>query len=71
MTEHDVMNINYATAMEYTRPFYMVRPRIYQDGDKWCALYGENIMEGVFAYGNTPNDAAYASDKVWREGVQS
>ena len=32
-------------------------PRIFKDGDQWCALHGENIQEGIAGYGNTPNEA--------------
>lgn len=30
---------------------------IFQDGDKWCALLGENIMDGVSGWGDTPEEA--------------
>lgn len=31
-----------------------MKPKIYPDGDKWCALYGEDIMHGVTGFGDTP-----------------
>ena len=32
---------------DYARPHVQMRPQISLDGDKWCALYGENLQEGV------------------------
>ena len=33
-----------AAAGEYDRPSVLFRPRIYVDGDKWCALYGDGLV---------------------------
>lgn len=30
------------------------------DGDKWCALAGENLQEGVAGFGDTPSAALLA-----------
>lgn len=27
------------------------------DGDQWCALYGESLVEGQAGFGNTPIEA--------------
>ena len=47
---------------EKLRPFYLLRPRVYPDGDQWCALYGENLQHGVAGFGKTPADAAIDFD---------
>ncbi len=52
-------------ASEYERPSVMMRPKLYPDGNQWCAIYGENIQEGVAGYGCSPNDAMRAFDKAW------
>ncbi len=52
-------------ASEYERPSVIMRPRLYPDGNQWCALYGENLQEGVAGYGISPNDAMRAFDKAW------
>lgn len=52
--------------IELTRPSVIFRPSIAPDGDQWSALYGPNIMEGVVAYGDTPEKAAEAFDVAWR-----
>ncbi len=31
-----------------------------KDGDKWCALLGDNIQEGTAAFGDTKEDAIMA-----------
>lgn len=53
------------TARESRRPFVLLKPKLYPDGDMWCALYGENIQEGVCGFGETPEKAAQAFDLAW------
>ena len=48
-----------------SRPFILLRPRIFPDGNAWCALYGDNIQEGVCGFGDTPNAASIAFDIAW------
>lgn len=49
-------------------PHTRMRPRIFPDGDKWCALYGENIMEGVVGFGATPQEACKEFDRNFSNG---
>jgi hypothetical protein len=53
------------TAREARRPFVLLKPKLYPDGNAWCALYGENIQEGVAGFGETPEKAAQAFDLAW------
>lgn len=53
------------TAREARRPFVLLKPKLYPDGNMWCALYGENIQEGVAGFGETPEKAAQAFDLAW------
>ncbi len=46
-------------------PHTRMRPRIYPDGNQWCALYGENLMLGVAGFGDTPELACADFDKNW------
>jgi len=55
------------TEAERQRPFMLLRPRIYPDGNKWCALYGEDLQCGVAGLGDTPEEAARDFDKNWGE----
>lgn len=50
---------------ERIRPFFLLRPRMFPDGNQWCALYGDNIQEGVAAFGDTPAKAAVQFDIEW------
>jgi len=50
---------------ERIRPFMLLRPKIFPDGNQWCALYGENIQDGVCAFGDTPAKAAAQFDIEW------
>ena len=50
---------------ERLRPFHMMKPKLFLDGDQWCCLYGENIQEGLAGFGNTPEKAAYAFDEAF------
>lgn len=51
----------------WQRPSVLYRPSIARDGNKWSALYGDNIMEGVCGYGDTPEQAMADFDRNWRE----
>ena len=50
---------------EQQRPSVLYRPRIYTDQGLWCALYGENIQDGVAGFGETPAAACADFDKNW------
>lgn len=49
------------------RPSVIYRPSIGRDGNQWSVLYGDNIMEGVCGYGDTPEKAMADFDKNWKE----
>lgn len=87
-TEQAILNQQYANAcmdartadarfevaLDAKRPFMLLRPRVYPDGDMWCVLYGENIQEGVAGFGETPEKAAIAFDLAWlndRAGIKA
>ncbi|NBW15812.1 MAG: hypothetical protein EBR82_48280 [Caulobacteraceae bacterium] len=46
-------------------PHTRMRPRIYPDGNQWCALYGVNLQEGVAGFGDTPDKACADFDRNW------
>ena len=52
--------------MQRMRPFMLLRPKMYLDGNRWCALYGDDIQIGVCGFGDTPEKAAEAFDFAWR-----
>lgn len=56
------------TGEELRRPCVLFRPALFIDGDQWCALYGENLQEGVAGFGDTPELAMLDLDlqfKTW------
>lgn len=52
-------------AMEQQRPFVLLKPRMFPDGNQWCALYGDDLQEGVAGFGDTPASAAANFDLNW------
>jgi len=58
-----------ALAAEAARiePSYLYRPRLFIDGSEWCALYGENLQDGVAGFGRSPAEACDAFDKAWHQ----
>lgn len=54
-----------AAICDYQAPHVMMRPKVFLDGDSWCALYGENIQEGVCGFGDTPADAVNDFNNCW------
>lgn len=54
-----------AAAYEWRRPSVVFRPSLLQDGAAWCALFGDNLQEGVAGFGDTPEAAMTAFDQAW------
>lgn len=49
-------------------PHVLMRPSLMADGTMWCALYGENLQEGIAGFGETPEKAMEAFDIAWCKG---
>jgi len=47
------------------KPSSIYRPRLSLDGNKWCALYGENPQDGVVGFGDSPALAFADFDRAW------
>lgn len=54
-----------ATGYEMQRPSAIYRPKLFPDGNMWCALYGEDLVQGVAGFGETPAKAMAAFDEAW------
>lgn len=50
---------------QYERPSAVYKPKLFKDGNKWCALLGGNIQDGVCGFGDTPSDAMWEFDIAW------
>ena len=56
----------YSHACDVNTPSNLYRPRLSIDGNMWCALYGENLQDGVAGFGASPALAFADFDKAWR-----
>ena len=52
-------------AYEMQRPSVLYRPALSRDGNMWCALYGENLQEGIAGFGETAAAAMTEFDQNW------
>ncbi len=50
---------------ELTRPSIIFRPKVFQDGNKFCCLYGDDLMQGIAAFGDSPDEACREFDRIW------
>lgn len=58
------------TEEELRRPSVVYRPSIFIDGNQWCALYGENLQEGVAGFGDSPGEAMQNFDEEWYKKLE-
>jgi hypothetical protein len=66
--EYSVFQQQELAARELNRPFMLLKARVFPDGNQWCALYGENLQDGVCAFGDTPAQASHQFDIEWLNG---
>ena len=52
-------------AYEQMRPAVLFKPRLFPDGNQWCALLGESLQIGVCGFGDSPADAMWDFDRQW------
>lgn len=50
---------------DYGEPSAIYRPKLSIDGSYWCALYGENLQDGVAGFGKSPGEAMADFNKAW------
>ncbi|KKL87484.1 hypothetical protein LCGC14_1934270 [marine sediment metagenome] len=62
---YQIDGFNYAAAERMGTPSFMLKPRLCIDGNKWSALFGDNIQEGVCGFGDSPDEAYVDFDKSW------
>ena len=56
---------------ERERPSYLWKPKLSIDGNQWCALFGENLQDGVAGFGDSPAKAMLAFDRAWETPLQN
>ena len=57
--------IDSRAAQERGEPFAIYKPRLFVEGNQWCALLGENLQDGVAGFGESPAKAASAFNAAW------
>ncbi|WP_341702559.1 hypothetical protein [Ferrovibrio sp.] len=65
--QQQLQSLAQEVAVEMMRPCVLFKPKLYPDGDMWCALYGDDLATGVSGFGKSPQLALYAFDKAWHE----
>ena len=56
---------------ERERPSYLWKPKLSIDGNQWCALYGENLQDGVAGFGESPAKAMLEFDRAWETPLKN
>lgn len=69
--EVDYLNQMYSNACDAWLPSSRYLPRLSIDGDKWCALFGDNIQDGVAGFGSSPEMAYWDFDRAWCEKLSA
>lgn len=46
-------------------PHTRMRPRLFLDGNMYCALYGDNLHDGCAGFGETADLAMQDFDRSW------
>ena len=59
-----------SVALEMQRPSVVYRPALKQDGNQWCAMYGDCISDSVCAFGPSPRIAMEEFDKEWNKRME-
>jgi len=59
------------TVYEYERPSTVHKPRLFIDGNQWCALFGENLQDGVAGFGDSPYLAMQDFDVNWYKPISA
>ena len=68
---HNAMKKTDTTEDSRGRPSVLYRPNLGMDGNKWCALYGDNLQEGCSGFGDSPEEAMAAFDAEWRSTARA
>ena len=56
--------------MKQILPSVLYKPKLYKDGDMWCALYGEDIQSGVCGFGKSPGKAMDEFNRNWAKDYE-
>lgn len=62
---------NYAYNCDRSAPHILENARVFQDGDQFCCLKGEDIQTGICGFGKTPREACTEFDRIWTDGTSA
>ncbi len=65
LSDYQKTELNRACEMA-AAPSTHLRPRLFPDGDRWCALYGDDLQCGLAGFGKTPEGAIADFDYNFR-----
>lgn len=65
------IDLRHQEMYERMRPSAIFRPGLSIDGNKWCALYGLNLQDGVAGFGDSPADAMSDFDSEWEKPLKT
>ena len=57
-------------AVEQQRPCVVFKPTLSRDGSLYCVLFGEDLVQGVAGFGESPALAMTDFDKNWFATIQ-
>lgn len=63
--DYEAARLRLERATRMATPSMMLLPKLSLDGDQWCALFGENLQDGVAGFGDSPDEAYYDFDQEW------
>lgn len=55
----------YHYSCQINRPSFLLKPRLSIDGNRWCALCGDNLQDGIAGFGKSPELAYEDFDNNW------
>lgn len=67
MNEQAYWSQMYGNAVDASLPSSRYLPKLSIEGNKWCALHGENLQDGVAGFGDSPELAYWDFDRAWCE----
>ncbi len=56
-------------AMQFAKASVLFRPKLSMDGNKWCALYGDDLATGCAGFGDSPAEAMGNFDAAWYKSL--
>lgn len=52
------------------RPSVIFKPTLSRDGNKWIALFGDDLQVGVVGIGESPGEAMFHFDCEWEKRIE-